>query len=124
MITPVVIDVDVGSILPPGRIGDIVDIKLWDSVGRGATLCAAGPVGGLKGLAPNDGDTPAEDELAALGPVGIPLGPVGGIVGDTDAPGKWRGGMADQPPRPPRGAKPPPRGGTYPRGPDGGTVGL
>jgi len=43
----------------------------------------------LKGFDASDGDAPAEDELAAArGPVGMPpLGPVGGTVGDTDAPG-------------------------------------
>lgn len=101
---------------------------------------AAGPVGGLKGFAAEllregDGEevevtTGAVDALAAVadarGPVGMllaPLGPVGGPEeGETEAAGPlvlvlltelWRE-MPDQlfPPRPPRDAKPPPRGGT------------
>jgi len=57
-----------------------------------------------------DVDTPA---AAARGPVGIPLGPVGGMIGEPVVPGTWRGGSEPQPPRPtPRGVKPMPRVGT------------
>ena len=59
-------------------------------------LWAAGPVGGLKGFEPREGEELAvgagvedEDAVAARGPVGMPplppLGPVGGAaVGETD----------------------------------------
>lgn len=73
-----------------------------------------GPVGGLNGLLPREGE--ADETDAERGPVGIPLvlwlGPEGGMVGDVvEAPGwgcwlwLWlRGwvGMDTQPPRPPR----------------------
>ena len=105
-------------------------MRLCARVWRGGgleLLCAAGPVGGLKGLALSDGegavDEFAEDGAPARGPVGIPVGPAGGMVGDTEG-ACMRGLTEDQLARPPRAGNPPPRGATYPRGPAGGIVGL
>lgn len=42
----------------------------------------------MKGFDPREGEAPAEDAVDARGPVGMPLlGPLGGMVGDTDGPG-------------------------------------
>ena len=83
------------------------DMRFCASVGRDVVPWAAGPVGGLNGFDPREGETPAEDELAALGPVGMPPGLCWGAVGEAEDPGMCRGGMAGQPPRPPREAYPP-----------------
>ena len=112
--TPFVIGMKEGSSLPAGIIIGMLAIKPWARVGRCTFgCCAAGPVGGLKTLLDDsEGDGTAETE-PARGPVGIPLGPEGGMVGETDWLGMWRGGIEGQPPLPPpRGVNPPPQGGT------------
>jgi len=95
-------------------MGGMLETRFCAKVGRGPLECSdAGPVGGLKGLVEeSEGDGPEPDEGTARGPVGMLLGPVGGMVGETDGPGMWRAGIDGQPPRPPRGVKPPPRGAT------------
>jgi hypothetical protein len=86
--------------------------------------CAAGPDGGLKGFALKEGEGTLAVLDAARGPVGMGGGPVEGVVGEAARPEVCRDGPAGQPPRPPRAANPPPRAGTYPRGPDGGADGV
>lgn len=77
-------------------------------------------MGGLNGRDAIAGEVVA----VARGPVGIAPGPDGAVPEEAIGPfGAWRGGIVFQPPRPPRGVKPP-REDPKPRGPEGGMVGL
>jgi hypothetical protein len=64
-----------------------VDHMLWASDGRPPPTdsCAAGAVGGLNGFAVEGVGGP-EPGAENLGPVGIPLGPVGGAAGEFAGP--------------------------------------
>lgn len=105
--------------------GGSVASMLCANVCRGPLECwADGPVGGLKGRDCVGVDDEGALEGVARGPVGIVEGPFG-VDGDGKGPGMCLVGGCVHPPRPPpRGANPPRAGGTYPRGPAGGLVGL
>jgi hypothetical protein len=86
-----------------------------DSLAGALDALDDGPVGGLKGLEPREGDGPVDgDGAVERGPVGMPLGfgPDGWAVETEEGPGlACRDGMPPQPPRPPRPPMlPPPRG--------------
>lgn len=99
LVTPVLSGAEAGSALPPGMTAGIELMRFCASVMRWPPW-AAGPVGGLNGLAATEGD--GAEDIDARGPVGTALGPVGGVAGTEAAGGaKWeRGGGAPHPPRP------------------------